>query len=41
MNGESKSISSLLIIQRLQFMALFIAVYESFEDYILECPKNF
>ncbi len=25
----------------LQFMALFIAVYESFEDYILECPKNF
>ena len=41
MNGESKSISSLLIMQRLQFMALFIAVYESFEDYILECPKNF
>ena len=41
MNGETKSISSLLIMQRLQFMALFIAVYESFEDYILECPKNF
>lgn len=41
MSGESKTVSSLLLMQRLQFMALFIAVYESFKDYILECPKNF
>lgn len=41
MNGETISISSLQLMQRLQFMALFIAVYESFEDYILESPKNF
>ncbi len=41
MSDVAVSISSFLIMQRLQFMTLFIAVYESFEDHILECPKNF
>ncbi len=40
MEMDETSISVLLLMQRLQFMALFIAVFESFKDYVTDCPKN-
>lgn len=41
MSKDTISIDPFTLMQRLQFMSLFIAVYESFEDYIRDCPKNF
>ena len=39
--GSSVKVDSIELMSRLQFMSLFIAIYESFEDYILSCPRNF